>query len=175
MHQRILSRLVRGSPRDGHVLTALISLALIFSSQVSAEIYRWVDSKGNVHYGDKPLDARTAAKAKTVELKPSYTPAQRSADEAAAVTQAKNALDQRNAARRKAEGKEKEERLAALREQKAAQCAQDRALLRKVDDTKENKDSRIFYYMNDENGKPLTVAKQKQAVLDLKQKIAKNC
>lgn len=162
-------------PEKQRVFTALISLMLLLSAQTFAEIYRWVDANGNVHYGDKPIDPRSAAKAKTVELKPSYTPATRTADEEISIRNTENAIRQRNAARRKAEDKEKEERLAKRRELQEAQCARDRELLSKVDDTKENEESRVFYYMNDENGKPMTVARQKQAVKELKEKIARQC
>lgn len=161
--------------RQRSVLTALVSLLVMLSAQVSAEIYRWVDANGNVHYGDKPSDPKAAAKAETVELQQSYTPAQPSSEEEVAIAQRKSAIDQKNAARRKAEAEEKEERLAERRKARTAQCARDKAKLRKIDDTKENKDSRIFYYLKNKDGKAMTVAQQKQAVIDLKAKIAKRC
>lgn len=34
----------------------IIILLLLVSSPVSAGIYKWTDSKGNVHFGDKPVN-----------------------------------------------------------------------------------------------------------------------
>ena len=39
--------------RRGSMLVA-IAWALLVASPVDAEIYKWVDEKGNVHYGDCP-------------------------------------------------------------------------------------------------------------------------
>jgi hypothetical protein len=34
--------------------TLLALITLLFASGIHAEVYKWVDEKGNVHYGDKP-------------------------------------------------------------------------------------------------------------------------
>jgi len=34
----------------------ILSLLVFFSSLLSAEMYRWVDEKGDVHFSDKPLN-----------------------------------------------------------------------------------------------------------------------
>ena len=44
---------------------ATLSLLLIFCSVADAELYRWVDKKGRVHFSDRPLDSNAE----------SYTPA----------------------------------------------------------------------------------------------------
>ena len=33
----------------------LILLSMVFALPAQAEIYKWVDEKGNIHYGDKPV------------------------------------------------------------------------------------------------------------------------
>ncbi|TGD73865.1 DUF4124 domain-containing protein [Mangrovimicrobium sediminis] len=47
----------------------------------AAEIYRWVDDKGNVHFGDKPRDPAQAAEAENVEVNEAYRPPERSDEE----------------------------------------------------------------------------------------------
>lgn len=42
----------------------LIVLLLLVSSPVSAAIYKWTDSDGNVHFGDKPVDQSSATELK---------------------------------------------------------------------------------------------------------------
>ena len=37
-------------------MNKIIILLLLVSSPVSAGIYKWTDSNGNVHFGDKPVD-----------------------------------------------------------------------------------------------------------------------
>lgn len=37
-----------------HRFSLICTLALCFTSPVSADIYRWVDSTGRVHFGDQP-------------------------------------------------------------------------------------------------------------------------
>jgi hypothetical protein len=46
---------------------ALVLLACAGSAQAENKVYRWVDSQGNVHYGDMPPDAK---KAKRMEVRP---------------------------------------------------------------------------------------------------------
>ena len=39
-----------------------ISLMAILAGPVLAEVYKWVDEQGNVHFGDKPKDRELAEK-----------------------------------------------------------------------------------------------------------------
>lgn len=56
--------------------TSLLALTLHFSASVSAtEIYKWVDSNGRTHYGERKLDE----KARTVDVK-SSPPAQQNTE-----------------------------------------------------------------------------------------------
>jgi len=42
------------------VLRISLLLLLVFVFPVSAEIYKWTDSDGNVHFGDRPSDIESA-------------------------------------------------------------------------------------------------------------------
>ncbi|OZG70472.1 hypothetical protein BTA51_25380 [Hahella sp. CCB-MM4] len=53
--------------------TVLITLTLFFSGASSAEIYKWVDESGQVHFGDKPQGKKT----ERVQIKSSVSDAQK--------------------------------------------------------------------------------------------------
>lgn len=38
----------------GSLSTLILVVLLVFTSQALAEVYKWVDERGRVHYGDKP-------------------------------------------------------------------------------------------------------------------------
>jgi hypothetical protein len=42
--------------------TLFVLLAIVFSVSVSAEVYKWVDEEGRVHYGDRPGDSSNATR-----------------------------------------------------------------------------------------------------------------
>ncbi len=50
-----------------------IFLLLLMVSVVQAEIYKWVDSAGNVHYGDQPETSKTKKMQKLLGLS-TYAP-----------------------------------------------------------------------------------------------------
>jgi len=54
--------------RGAHALAgvALVLFAVAGSTQADNKVFRWVDSQGNVHYGDMPPDAK---KARRVEVR----------------------------------------------------------------------------------------------------------
>jgi hypothetical protein len=51
----------------GHFICLLLITFLINTSDVVAEVYKWVDEKGNVHFGDRPSDS----KAEKIDIKES--------------------------------------------------------------------------------------------------------
>jgi hypothetical protein len=58
------------------VLIAGLSLAPI----VQAQIYKWTDDQGNVHFGDKPENPESASEAEAVDLELNYVPQERTPD-----------------------------------------------------------------------------------------------
>ncbi len=50
---------------------ALVSALWIADPAVAAEVYKWVDEKGKVHYGDRPLPGAQSMRLKDV---PQVTP-----------------------------------------------------------------------------------------------------
>ena len=58
---------------------ALVTALLATASH--AQIYKWTDEDGNVHFGDKPADAQTASDAEQVDIELNYQPADLSDEE----------------------------------------------------------------------------------------------
>lgn len=66
-----------------HIAAAVLMLAAVAAH---AEVYKWTDDKGRVHYGDKPPASTPAGTKKAVELdipEPSAADRQEAADRAA--------------------------------------------------------------------------------------------
>ncbi|MDX1736154.1 MAG: DUF4124 domain-containing protein, partial [Halioglobus sp.] len=58
----------------------LFSLAcLLLGPGATAQVYKWVDDQGNVHFGDRPRDESEAAKAREIQIKQAYEPSPSSA------------------------------------------------------------------------------------------------
>lgn len=150
------------------------ALVLLVPS-ASAEIYKWVDAQGNVHFGDKPLDTKDASQAKPVELRNSYTPTERSAQEQAVYERERLATKQRLEAEKATKERVERERLAAFEEKKARQCADDKEKLRDITEVQITDNGRLLYYLEDENGQPLKLSEQKAAIAALREKIAREC
>ena len=99
-------------------------MALTFASGATAnEIYRWVDAKGNVHYGDRPSGAPTEQR-----LQLSYARTDGSAVEKRVQDrrEAKAARVEADAAAEKATQEAAEEAEIAAEQQKACESAQAR-------------------------------------------------
>ena len=45
-----------------NVVAIVVSFLLMLSAVSSAQVYRWVDEKGQVHFSDKPTDRQQAEK-----------------------------------------------------------------------------------------------------------------
>ena len=110
----------------------LTGLLCFGATAATAEIYRWVDAQGNVHFGDKPLDKKKAESAEQVELELNYQPANRSATEEAAFS-ADQALQRRRNLVRRAEESEAKAKIDAKRqEEKKERCADYKKRLKKL-------------------------------------------
>ena len=50
-------------------ISSIILLAWLITLSVSAEIYKWVDDEGNVHYGEKPPNTPTDRAVENIKIK----------------------------------------------------------------------------------------------------------
>lgn len=168
-----LNRRVRLAPLAA--LTILTASLSILTLPVHAEIYKWVDAQGNVHFGDKPKDNKSAAGAESVELRNGYTPTTLSQEEQVADDNQRRATKQRLEARREAEEKRSSESQALKAEKKAGQCAADKKKLRAITEVSMGKNGPSIYYLSNDDGSAMTVTQQKAAIAALREKIARDC
>ena len=154
-------------------LAALALLAICFSSGPAlGEIYRWTDAEGNVQFGDKPKDPSEAAKAAPVELKENYQPPARSADELQALEQEQELQRQRNSQRRSWQQAERDEALEQSRVQQAERCAVYENDLKTLTAVGWKNGMRVITYIEGEDGKSISAARQREITADLKKKMA---
>ena len=90
----------------------VLLMSAIATAPAVAEIYKWVDADGKVHFGDKPLDPAQAAGAEEVQLKEGYRPAERTAQEQEAYRREQQLLRRKTDARRGVEQKAMDEQTA---------------------------------------------------------------
>ena len=150
----------------------VLTTAAILAAGASAEIYKWVDDQGNVHFGDKPRDKNQADRAEPVEIVEQYQPAVRTAEEQEAYEREQQALQRRR------EVYQQEDQEAAqldedrAREEKAERCAALAVDIRKLTSMELVDGVRTYYYLKDENGKSMTSARQREIVAELRQEYA---
>jgi hypothetical protein len=150
----------------------LFLLMPLYANVVSAEIYKWVDADGNVHFGDKPRDATVAREAEPVDVTEDYRPPARSEEEQAAFEREletkRQKKQKRELARKEVTDKEADKR----RQEKAALCkryADNIGQLTKVD---ASSGIRTYTYLTGEDGKSITSARQREIVEELKAEMA---
>jgi len=150
----------------------VLVLALMFLPQpAGAEIYKWVDENGNVHFGDRPVDSTVAENAERVELHQSYTPPPRSGEE-----QAEMEAAQQQRWQQYTEQKSRDEEAAAQRSAEALQakkqhCDDLAAQVKRLSGVQPAADGRpvLTYLIRD--GKSLTAAEQEAFVAELRKKM----
>src|SRR5256885_2263385 len=93
----------------------LLLLLILSSASALAQVHRWVDDKGTVHYSDSPPPAGVKSTTVDIDLKPAPPPAPSSSPDmnCAAVRGQGERLDDRIARREEAEARARAERNAA--------------------------------------------------------------
>lgn len=92
------------------MLAILVPIFIVMLSQpLSAEVYRWVDDQGHVHFGDKPPDKQ---RARSIEISPAPPAAQTVPD-----SQARRDKQQRLLRAWEEERRQREEKAAERKEQ----------------------------------------------------------
>jgi len=161
---------IRHSP--GNMLVVIILCLVFHSPQALAQIYKWVDNKGNTHFGDKPKEVDEAERAEPVEVIESYRPATRTDGEQAAFDLEQATLRRKTEMLRQEDAEErrvaKETRLA----KKNVLCNDLDERITRLTTTKRVGGVRTVYYTVEEDGKSVTSSRQKEIVETLKQQYA---
>ena len=154
-----------------HLLTVLLSPIIFVPNALPAEIYKWVDADGKVHFGDKPHDPTQAPDAKPIELKESYQPSVRTADEQKTYDDEQRHIQLRDQMRRRDETKAQEEADAKRHKEKEELCANYAKDIEGLSKLEIKNGVRTFYYAK-ENGKPVSSDRQREIIEELKKKSA---
>jgi hypothetical protein len=152
--------------------TLILGLALLANS-AAAEIYKWVDAQGNVHFGDKPTDPRVAADAKKVDVVESYQPTVRTPEEQQAFDEQQRKTRLRDEMRTRDELKAESEAKARRDEQHKKLCADYNAHIEELETVKIKNGMRYLVYATDKDGKPLSSDQQREKIAQLKEERAK--
>lgn len=152
----------------GKVSTGLLLVLLVVHWPVTAQVYKWTDEDGNVHYGDKPMDADAAASAETVEINQDYTPPQRSAQEMEAIQSQERARSEADRRRREAQEKQVAQERAARSEAKLARCRALDADIETFGTSRMINGILHVTYIEGEDGKSISAAEQRAIVEQMK-------
>ncbi len=149
----------------------LLSMLPIISDGVVAQIYKWVDADGKLHYGDKPRNPGQARDMQQIELRESYQPAVRTAQEQQLYDEEQRLIRLRDQLRRRDEQQAQEQADARQREKKAELCANYDKAIGELSTVVEKNGIRTMVYL-EEDGKSVSAERQREIVEELKVKRA---
>ena len=112
-------------------LGRLLGLSLLASASSAAEIYKWTDRSGYVHFGDKPGGAAT----QTVPLRPLPNPVGKSAAESTSARRERTSRLLNEYAQDRAERVEERTRAATALAERRRNCAHARHRLQELEHT----------------------------------------
>jgi response regulator RpfG family c-di-GMP phosphodiesterase len=147
-----------------------LALAIVLGPVLvaQAEIYKWVDEKGNVHFGDKPIDAAEARAAKKIEVEQAYKPALRSDED---INQTRSEQESRwmqeRAERREEEAKSSAERL-EREKKKSEECARIQKTVDKFSGIQLVDGRLTRHVLVDSEGRSMTNSDQERRLAELK-------
>jgi hypothetical protein len=146
--------------------TLLVIIIFLSASSVQADVYKWVDEKGNVHYGDKPESGSQA-----IEIQQRKT-----AD--VPVTLEENQLSREEKRQRVSDALE-EDRLAKNkeREKKKKERAQKKRECNRLKDRQRHVESATGLYKLDKDGNRVFISNEqrKKSEQQLRKRIQKAC
>ena len=148
----------------------LLTMALLLPVAAHAEIYRWTDENGNVHFGDKPVEEGAAGKAEAVVVDEAYKPPQRTDSEIRAMQEQQRARSEADRRRREANERRLAEEKAEQDARKARMCASLDADIDKFGTAKMVNGVLTVHYLYDEDGKSISSAEQRKLVEELRAK-----
>lgn len=149
---------------SGLLLALACSLASV--PVIAAEVYRWVDEDGNVHFGDKPRDGAEAKNARAVAIDEAYKPPPRSAEELRELERQRQGQWRDNSERMREEQAAREEAQAQRRQQEAQACERLRREVAKLSGMNYDANGRPFYYYVTEDGKSVSSERQREMVAE---------
>jgi len=155
-----------------HFTVLVLIAAAGFAAGAAADVYRWTDENGTVHFGDKPQDKALADKAEQVEVVESYQPTVRTAEEREAYEREQEAIKRRREVYRQEDDEAHNRAEKQARAEKADLCANLAENIKKLSSTETVDGVRTRYYIGDENGKSVTSERQREIVEELRQKYA---
>lgn len=147
--------------------TPLLLVCLI--SPVVGQIYTWVDSKGNIHFGDKPREASEAETAEPVQLTESYQPADRVDEEQALFDRKQANLRRKSETFRQEEAEERRRAENERHAKKRIRCTDLGDRLATLGGVKNRDGVRIVYYSVEIDGSPVTSSRQREIIEELEQ------
>jgi hypothetical protein len=150
-----------------------LSLTTLFAAHASAEIYKWVDAEGRVHFGDKPKDPAQARDAQPVVLGETYRPPERTAQEQQAYDNEQRAIELRNQLHRREAQNAEEAAQRERSERNAALCAEYDASIKGLETVEVKDGIRHLVYLEGEDGQPVSSERQRQIVEELKARRAR--
>lgn len=158
--------------RTNNFAILLLSMTFIFSEVVLAEIYKWVDADGKVHFGDKPKDPVHARDAQKVELGESYQPSVRTAQEQEDYDNEQRRIILRDQMRRREESQAQNKAEVSRREEKIALCERYENAIKNLSTVVAKNGVRTQVYLEGEDGKSLSSERQRETVEELKAEMA---
>ena len=156
-----------------YVAIVLAACAPLLAPIVPAEVYRWTDEEGNVHFGDKPKDPELMEQVNKVDIIESYQPTQRTPQEQSAYKRQQDALRRSRQVYAEEDRSAREEARAKQREMRAVRCGELKADIAKLSELHLESGVRTYYYLADEEGQSVTSQQQKAYVAELKEEYAK--
>lgn len=150
-------------------LGGIVCMCMLTIAPVGAEIYKWVDKDGNVHYGDKPPDTdRESHQAKELHIpgqKNNTTDNENTANRQEYQQKLLEAMQTKRQQKKQEAGK-----IAQEREQAKQNCVKAKDLLRSYEE------AGFLYDLNDKGERVvLTDERRKQATENAKLEVGKWC
>ena len=146
------------------VVILLLAMTSGFAAGAETKIYKWVDAKGNTHFGDKPQDPAQADKAKPVELTTGYQPPSRTPEEQKALEDEQRLNQEKSQAydsKQRQQQQEQQEAQAKVRQEKADLCAAYERDIQSLTTTEIIDGRRQRTYLA-EDGKSVTLKRQQE-------------
>lgn len=150
----------------------LFLIAIIFSEAALAEIYKWVDAQGNVHFGDKPKEQELADQAEPVDIVESYRPAEKTDEEQQAFDREQEALKRRTQTYRQEDQQKQKLAQEKRRKEKAELCATLQEDIHKFTSMDVADGVPTYYYLTGEDGESVSSKQQKEIIENLKREYA---
>jgi len=139
----------------------LLFSLILFSVNASAEIYKWTDNQGKIHFGDRPISDTGAHEVKVntnvVSNGSSYSSDEANREEL-------KSIDQIQLERKLAKH--------ANETKKRAACNADKEFIEKVSGT-DLINGKVHYYYFEENGKAVSESRKKEMIAELKERLEK--